>query len=71
MVSKEFSTILVSGLLVVIALAIPNEGLSDCAKDCMPTCLQVKDSTIPQCGDACETFCKTLGNGAEPGPVLR
>ncbi|KAK2968171.1 hypothetical protein RJ640_018264 [Escallonia rubra] len=40
------------------------EALSNCAKDCMPTCMKVNGATIDACGIACEQYCQHISGGS-------
>ena len=50
-------------LLIVFTLIIFTsnsniiEGISDCAKECMPNCLRVDGATIHNCKNSCEALC--------------
>lgn len=45
-------------MLIIALMHYTNvaEALSNSAKECMPTCLAVKGSTIASCEKACEQF---------------
>ncbi|KAF5733738.1 hypothetical protein HS088_TW16G00178 [Tripterygium wilfordii] len=36
------------------------EGVSDCAKQCMPTCMREDGATLEACDVACEEYCKQI-----------
>ncbi|KAF5729494.1 hypothetical protein HS088_TW21G01661 [Tripterygium wilfordii] len=39
------------------------EAISDCAKQCMPTCMREDGATLDACDVACEKYCEqTIGN---------
>ena len=61
MVAKKFAETLLITALVVLAMATHTEALSDCAKNCMPTCLKVDGASMSQCEQACEQYCMTQG----------
>jgi len=51
----------IAGLLICLVIAMASvkkaETLSDCAKQCMPVCLNEKGATIDVCSEACEKYC--------------
>ncbi|KAL7214962.1 hypothetical protein ACSBR1_027194 [Camellia fascicularis] len=61
MAVKKFTAMIAVMALVVMGSAITGEAISVCAKDCMPSCLGVAGSTIPNCEKTCEAYCKTQG----------
>ncbi|GMN31353.1 hypothetical protein TIFTF001_003214 [Ficus carica] len=64
--------LLIATLVVASAFIQTGEALSECAKPCMPVCLNEKGATIPMCETACEDYCKQA-SGSDPsqGPVAR
>ncbi|CAL5407335.1 unnamed protein product [Camellia sinensis] len=66
MAAKKFTTILIltTVALVVMGSAITGKALSDCAKNCMPTCLAEEDTTMSDCENSCESFCETQGSNS-------
>ncbi|GFZ05854.1 hypothetical protein Acr_18g0000240 [Actinidia rufa] len=61
MAAKKFAARLLITALVVLVLVTHTEALSDCAKNCMPTCLKVDGASMSQCEQACEQYCMTQG----------
>ncbi|KAF5742548.1 hypothetical protein HS088_TW09G00598 [Tripterygium wilfordii] len=62
---------LVIAFVVLVSLyANEGEAVSDCAKQCMPTCMREDGATLHACDPACEKYCEQIsGNtgGADTG----
>lgn len=62
--------LLIATLVVASAFMQTGEALSECAKPCMPVCLNEKGATIPVCETACEEYCiQASGSDPSQGPV--
>ncbi|MCH99410.1 hypothetical protein A2U01_0020422 [Trifolium medium] len=60
MASKKAIAALLICLVITMASFKKAETLSDCAKECMPVCLQENGATIDVCGPACEKYCDQM-----------
>ncbi|KAA8539297.1 hypothetical protein F0562_025989 [Nyssa sinensis] len=63
MAAKKFIATLLMTAMVIMACAEIGEAISDCAKDCMPTCMKVDGASISACEEGCENYCNQIGGG--------
>lgn len=54
------NTLLVCALITMVAFSNYSEAISECAKDCMPTCMKVKEASISVCKSSCEDYCEQV-----------
>ncbi|RYR73558.1 hypothetical protein Ahy_A02g007947 [Arachis hypogaea] len=63
MVLKKYVVAMLICMVLAIVCFNYAETLSDCAKQCMPVCLQERGATIEVCGLACEKYCDQISGG--------